>query len=134
VCVPFNMGTLFADNGGADRAHYADGDRWTGESLPEPADCPTIPGVAVCGGACGACPDGTFCSGRSPLHAHGWCAPTALQDRTTRCGTFCPAGQLCFAYSVRPEAQTYANRWVCVGEGLCRALASSLPGGATCVP
>lgn len=45
-CAPYNLGVLFAQNGGADRVRYVDMGLWTGDPLPEPKTCPTVPGVA----------------------------------------------------------------------------------------
>jgi hypothetical protein len=144
TCSPFDLGVLFAKNGAADRVRYADMGLWDGGALPSPpATCPTVPGLEMCGGACGDCPDGggEFCTGRSPLHPYGFCVPkdpgvgcTASKDECGIGGVVGPeAGVGCFSYTVQPDAQAVANQMgICLPTALCQAAAAGLPGGGTC--
>ena len=62
-CLPFDVGVLFAKNGGAKfRVRYADWHAWTGDALPEPTSCATIKSVPICGGHCGGCGVGDVCT------------------------------------------------------------------------
>jgi hypothetical protein len=138
ACAPYELGVLFAANGGADRMAYAHASLWTGEPLPEPTDCPAIADVPICGGKCGECPAGQLCTGRSPLHPYGLCVPRPPEDASEWkfCGSAsdCGAETGCFRWKVQPEAQAVANkRGYCLPLATCQAAAASLPGGGTCV-
>jgi hypothetical protein len=127
----YDLGVLFAENGGTSRVRYGDCGLWTGDPLPTPSTCPTEAGFQLCGPACPGCAAGRVCTGRSPLHPWGICG----QDY--RCGTGyggCPGGQLCFVYSVQPSAQTVADAYgMCLPSGECQAAAAKYPGGAKCL-
>jgi hypothetical protein len=135
-CAPFEMGVLFAQNGGSNRARYADMGLWTGQELPLPTTCPTVDGLQLCGGNCGPCPGGQLCTGRSPLHPYSFCVPPyrfPCSLGSHNCGVDAGTqGQGCLTFTVEPEAQSLADRWgICLPGPLCQA-AASLPGGATC--
>jgi hypothetical protein len=72
VCGGQEYGWLLAQSGHADMVRYADRSAYTNEALPEPATCPSFPGLPLCGGACGSCATGT-CMGRSPRHPYSLC-------------------------------------------------------------
>lgn len=137
VCVPYTLGVLFAKNGGAARVRYADFSDWTGDPLPEPDNCPTLNGVNVCGGHCGACGSGEVCTGRSPLHPFGICvAAESGGCRIDQVGSngYCgDSTKSCFTFKVQPAAQAVANiNGLCLSLAQCEAFASQLPGGGTC--
>ena len=132
-CAPFEVGVLYAQNGDVTDVHYADRGQWTGEPLPTPSDCPTIPGVPVCGGACGDCPAGTICTGRSPLHPYSMCVP-----EVGLCGPYSEGdyacsipGSACFFWKVQPDEQPKTDG-VCMPLAQCQAAAQGLPGGGYC--
>jgi hypothetical protein len=131
-CAPYDLGVLFAKNGAGDRVRYADMGLWTGAALPEPSSCPGVTGLQVCGGNCGPCPTGQTCTGRSPLHAYGFCVPTdpgGPCDADAGCGS----GQGCFTFKVEASAQALANsNGMCLPASLCKSAATGLPGGASC--
>lgn len=135
-CAPYDIGVLFAKNGAADRVRYADMGAWTGDPLPLPSTCPSIPGVQVCGGNCGPCPEGQVCTGRSPLHAYSFCAPQEYHcvAGSHDCGADAGlSGHGCLTFTVQADAQAVANKWgLCLPATLCQAVAAGLPGGATC--
>jgi hypothetical protein len=136
-CAPFDLGVLFAQNGATDRVRYADMGSWTGQSLPLPATCPTVPGVQVCGGNCGACLQGDVCTGRSPLHPYSFCAPPSsgpCSAGSHDCGN--DGGTLgCLTFTVDSAAQSLANtNGLCLPRDICLSVAAGLPGGATCSP
>jgi hypothetical protein len=130
-CAPYDVGVLFAMNGAGtpDRLRYADFGLWTGDTLPEPATCPTFSGFQICGGHCGGCDEGV-CIGRSPLHPYGFCA----YDTGSGCpATACASDQSCFHYIVQAAAQDLADQeGLCLPKALCEALAADYPGGANC--
>lgn len=134
--IAYNLGVLLAKNGYADHVRYADMGQWTGDPLPNPASCPSLGAIQPCGGACGACPAGTACVGRAPLHPVGFCAP---QD-TLHCAVGdpnlgCDLGQSCFTYVVQPAVQKDADaHGICLSTTDCDALAAALPGGGKCAP
>lgn len=130
-CVPFSIGALFAKAGHANRVRYADFSLFTGDPLPEPESCPTIDGVTLCGGHCGGCPAATVCTGRSPLHPYGVCAPI-YQDCDPEHP--CDPGDGCFVWQVEPEAQPTADNYgICYPLALCQKMAAEVPGGGKCV-
>jgi hypothetical protein len=132
IGVPWDIGALYGANGFGTWVRYEDWGLWTGDPLPEPAVCPNLPGINICGGHCGGCPPDTYCTGRSPLHPYGICVPTKL----VVCGVGslpCGAGLGCFVYKVQPEAQAYADEWgICFPQATCENMAANLPGGGTC--
>ncbi len=138
---PFEMGPLFASNGAADRVRYADLSLWTGDPVPDPQSCPDLGGTPACGGACGACPAGFTCRGRSPLHPVGFCSDDSA-NWGANCGAppsvyhgACPKSQGCFTYLVQPEVQKDADdAGMCLPIDQCNALAAAMPGGAKCTP
>jgi hypothetical protein len=135
VCVPFEMGVLFANNGAADRVRYADFSRWTGDQLPEPNTCPSLSGATVCGGHCGGCANGEICTGRSPLHPYGICVAQAKSCRGGQAGACGSQSEGCFTFKVQPDVQALATiNGICLPLGQCQAIAGELPGGGTCDP
>lgn len=129
---PFDLGTLFLQNGAADRARYADYSLFTGDPLPAPTVCPKLSFGQVCGGNCGACANGLFCHGRSPRHPYGVCLP--MRSLCKRGEVPCPEPGVCFVFEVEPEAQANADAvGVCMRQEMCAEYAA-LPGGAFCTP
>ena len=138
-CAPFDMGMLFANNGGWDQVRYADMGIWTGAALPLPADCPVLAGVQLCGGNCGPCGGDERCTGRSPLHPFSFCVPKGTGgpcDAGAGCagpGNMTDAGVGCFTYKVQPSGQALEDsRGMCLPGALCTSAAAGLPGGGTC--
>jgi hypothetical protein len=132
---PYEVGALFAANGAADRVRYADWYLWSGAPLPVPTSCPTFSDFAICGGDCGTCDAGDFCTGRSPEHPYGVCLPVPTD--TTNCDPghswACPAGTACAVLQSSADGQSEADaHGVCVTSAACTAIAASLPGGAIC--
>ncbi len=133
---PYEVGVLFANNGGASRVRYADWKPWTGAPLPEPSNCPTFPGFRICGGNCGGCKVDEWCIGRSPDHPWGICVPTwsataacVVQDGGV---SPCPSGASCFVLKSSPDGQPLANHGFCMDAAGCQAAQSNYPGGALC--
>ena len=138
----FDTGTLLAQNGAADRVHYADFSAWTGAALPIPSVCPDLGSMSGCGGivgaSCGQCLEGERCVGRSPSHPVGVCLPT--RDATNACSsggeTDSPCADpsaACFSFQVDPASQPLADYWgVCLPKASCADLEQKLPGGARC--
>jgi hypothetical protein len=125
---------LIAQQGGAAQLRYADWGLWTGDPLPEPDVCPTLPGVSICGGNCGGCPAGQHCTGRSPLHPYGVCFP----DELTSCAKDtdpCDGDKACFFFTVEAEAMEVSyDHGYCLPLETCLATAENLPGGGECIP
>lgn len=135
-CAPFELGTLLLahDAGLSAPVLYYDRDYFTGESIPNPQTCPTIPNVQVCGGNCGGCTTGYHCVGPSPRHPVGFCAQGGGLKRCNK-GMPCSGGEACFTFTVSPAAQFISDsHGICVPQATCTALAQSLPGGGTCTP
>jgi len=132
VDTAYELGVLIAGSGGANRVRYADMGLWTGDPIPNPQTCPDLGGTQACGGACGACPAGLTCRGRSPLHPAGFC-----EAGYERCGTtsLCPnSGTSCFTFTVQASAQAEADAWgLCLPTAQCNALVATLPGGGKCI-
>lgn len=129
--LPFEVGPLFAANGGGGRLRYADFSAWTGDALPPIPSC-TIPGGAQgCGGSCAACAPDRTCTGRSPLHPIGLCVPTTGHGCSSK--EACPGGQACFAWQTEPDAQADVNSYyaVCLPTKECES-AAKMPGGGYC--
>ncbi len=137
VCAPFEDAELYAASGWARAVLYADYSDYTGNPLPSASSCPAVPGVTLCGGACGSCDQGLYCTGRSPVHPYSFCVPDLAADESATASgqhgfTSCGPGYGCFAYSVQVDAQPLANDdSFCLPEALCEA-ATNIPGGGMC--
>jgi hypothetical protein len=136
-CADEEIGVLLARNGEADHVRYADFSAYTGAPIPPaPAQCPSIPGLDLCGGACGECPAGFACIGRSPLHPISTCfrinsyAPWPITCQSSAdCSGAVPG---CFHFVVDPASQPLADAYgFCVSSAKCAA-AGQYPGGAKC--
>ena len=134
--VPYNAGIIVANHGQVDRLGYADRGVWTGDALPMPKTCPSIPDVPTCGGYCGGCPVGQICTGRSPLHPYGICIPENAGVCSTVSsvpGDQCASGEGCFIFKVEAAHQKVADATgFCVPLKECQAMAANLPGGGFC--
>lgn len=137
--VTWEGGQLLYRAGYGSNLIYADGSTFDGTPLPTPSDCPSIPGITLCGGACGdsCAKDGSqVCTGRSPLHPYSFCAP-AIQTQVFQCARDDPPGDGkhgCLIYRVSPADQPVANSnglWIDLAT--CEAAAAGYPGGADCV-
>lgn len=123
--VPFDVGTLLAQNGAASSVRYADWTPWTGAPLPSPDTCPSFADFTICGGNCGICKNDEFCTGRSPSHPYGICVPNNIacaQDLWT-----CPTGRACAFF---PETQNRAG--FCLTTSGCQNAVTEYPGGIEC--
>lgn len=132
--IAYSGGVFLAQHGQADRVAYADRGVFTGEPLPTPSTCPTLPQGQVCGAACGGCPVGQLCTGRSPLHPYGMCVPDAHSfcRYPAEQNYVCKPDEDCFIFTVQAERQDFANATgFCLPTALCEAYAQ-LPGGAEC--
>lgn len=122
--------------------------RWTDKSTWRPGA--TIPAIAcpaagaalgMCGGSCGECTGGNFCTGRSPVHPFGVCvAPNRIgpsgstPNRCRRSMGCTAAGDACLIWAVEPFEQPLADtHGVCVATDRCKSLKASLPGGVRCI-
>ncbi len=139
-CVHEDLAKLYALNGRLDMSRYADRSTYTGAAIPPaPTTCPKIPGVTLCGGACGACPNqGQVCMGRSPLHPYSLCVDKFTQEfgGPSPCrrgdGGSC-AGRRCLTFVVDAAAQSIADEYsMCVEASTCLAAEKAYPGGAVC--
>ena len=131
---PFSLGTLFANNGAADRVRYPDMSHWTGEALPSPTTCPALNVAHLCGLSCGDCPADYSCYGRSPLHPYSVCVPPVNDSCSRKAGTPCadPSNK-CFTFKVEDVDQSTADfRSLCFPVDQCLDLTQNLPGGAFC--
>ena len=140
-CVTEDLPKLYLANGRPDLAKYADRSTYTGDPLPTPASCPSMPpGLSLCGGACGSvCWGGDErCTGRSPLHPYSMCVPKQPTSFPCARGNngYCNSvrsGFMCLTYEVDQAAQLLADQnSLCVPSTLCQAAAQSYPGGAFC--
>ena len=143
-CVNEDLGKLYALNGRPDLVRYSDRGTYSGEPIPPPpATCPQVPGLNLCGGACGACPDPTnqLCVGRSPLHPYSLCvnkfgkvntpAPCKMGNGNV-CNQF-GAGLKCLTFKVDTASQSIADlNGMCVSPAICDAATKGYPGGASC--
>lgn len=137
-CLGPEFGVLLSMNGHADWVRYADRSTYTGDPLPEPATCPQIPGLPLCGGPCGSCADGYVCIGRSPLHPYSLCVnkwkPSLPCKRGDSCIGAVPPSR-CLTFKVDGASQSVADaNSLCVESAICDAAAKSYPGGAYCGP
>lgn len=149
-CWNEDMAVLFARNGAARRVRYADFSAYTGDPLPRPQTCPSIPGLPLCSGddyqakngACPSCVGSKYrCAGRSPAHPYSLCVNwmpggDVLAVGCTRSVPDCNVGHACFIMRTADAAsQSIADRHgLCIDESACRAAAESYPGGAFCLP
>lgn len=134
TCASYDVGVLFAGNGGADMVRYSDYGLWSGQPLPEPATCPKTDGVTLCGGQCGGCPVGQVCTGRSALHPYGMCIADDVGNCDMAKKFTCQVGEACLFYVVEPEAQPLADQnGYCLPIDACEKTAANLPGGSKCV-
>jgi hypothetical protein len=137
ICAPFEDAMLYANNGWARAAIYADFSDFTSTALPVEADCPTIEGVTLCGGPCGTCDTGLFCTGRSPLHPYSFCAPDFDGNSSVSADglhgvSSCGPGYGCFAFKDQADAQPRAgDEAYCLPTAMCEA-AINIPGGGLC--
>jgi len=132
MCLPFDVGALFAANGSADRVRYLDWSPWSGQALPTPQDCGDG-GLPLCGGVCGPCSPGATCTGRSPIHPYGFCVPSSWSG-CTRSKPGCATGNKCIIFTDPGDAQAVADdNGLCIPAAECDALGAGYPGGAACV-
>lgn len=139
LCAPFNAARVYEENDASSWIRYSDKGLWTGDPLPLPSECPSIPGVPTCGGNCGGCSPGEKCVGRSPLHPYGLCVAESLGTNSSNgCSVgavphACPGGLGCFTFVVQAEAQPLADIYsFCMPNDQCLAAAKGLPGGGKC--
>lgn len=141
---------MYAKNGFGSWCHYADRATYDGTSVPAaPASCPTVSGFQLCGGACGDCPQGEYCTGRSPLHPYSVCLTDyskALEPQTDSCVRGAPlAGgcmgnaqdpaSACLTFKVSSADQPFADQnGICTEKSICLAAMAAYPGGAYCTP
>lgn len=134
TCVPTTLCSEAARIGALDVCYYSDKTRWRpGQTIPTVACPETGSANRLCGGTCGSCSGKASCTGVSPTHPIGVCADVT----TTRCARGageCGAGNSCFVYFVGDMGdQSLAdNLGFCLASDRCKAIASSLPGGAVC--
>lgn len=95
--------------------------------------------LGMCGGSCGGCSDGLFCTGRSPDHPFGVCASTKKASGAKNlCGGPydgpCGASEACLSFKAGAGGdQTLADRYgFCIPRDRCKQLQTSLPGGIFC--
>jgi len=147
VCTDVRFAEMYALNGHADLARYPDRSAYTADPLPTPGDCPSVSGITLCGGACGECPSGYVCVGRSPLHPYSLCVndwrshnPPGVAPaqciRSDDAGATCYDGNdtfRCLTFKVDDASQPVADQYsLCVDKALCFAAAAGYPGGAFC--
>lgn len=147
ACADVAYAEMYALNGRPDLARYADRSTYTNEPLPTPASCPNVGTLRLCGGACGDCPSGYICIGRSPLHPYSVCVndfttkvpppntPTScIRNLAGWCSSNGP-GLQCLTFKVDAASQTIADEnSICVDKAICQAAAVAYPGGAFCTP
>lgn len=135
---PFEVGVLFAKNGGASQVRYADWRPWTGEALPEPSTCPTFASFRICGGNCGGCKGGEVCTGRSPGHPWGICAQNPMANGCRRAygdagWMGCTASEECLVFQSSADGQPVADmHGLCFDVAGCEEAVKDYPGGAFC--
>ncbi len=133
---PFEVGELFANNGGAPQVRYADWKPWSGAPLPSPTTCPTFVNFRICGGNCGSCNTNETCTGRSPDHPWGLCVPTlAGCDNNGADGGWigCEAGTTCLAFQTSTDGQPIADKHgFCFSGSACQEAQANYAGGVVC--
>lgn len=137
TCIPHELGyLLWQHDAGLDvPVLYFDRDLFTGDPIPNPTVCPTLPNAQACGGNCGGCGFGQNCIGRSPKHPVGFCADGATAPTCSLGKTACPNGRSCFTFNVGSATQSISdNNGICLAPVVCQSLAQNLPGGGTCTP
>ena len=146
VCADTRFAQMYALNGRDDLVRYPDRSAYDGAALPTPSDCPSVAGITLCGGACGACPNGYVCMGRSPSHPHSLCvndwrtaSPPGVLSAT--CSRDAGSGSCfdgndafrCFTFTVDTASQPVADlNSICIDKAICLAAAAGYPGGAFC--
>ncbi len=136
-CADEEYGVLLAMNGKSDWVRYSDRAAYTGAPIPPPpTTCPDVPGLHLCGGACGDCPSGWFCIGRSPMHPISLCFPPGANSQgpysCSKPGPCDIIGQHCFTFKVDSASQAIADaNGLCVTDAQC-PLAAQYPGGGSC--
>ncbi len=133
VAFPFEVGELFANNGGGSRVRYADYMPWTGAPLPLPETCPTFSSFRICGGNCGICMTDEICSGRSPNHPYGICARGGCGSVVGDGGWHGCSGESCLVFQSSDDGQPLANaNGFCFSASACDEAATAYPGGVIC--
>lgn len=133
VCMPWEVGMLYCNAGDVETFFYLDGMPFDCRELPHPSDCPAVDApLTLCGDSCGPCGPKERCAGRTQLHPYGFCAPdpsnVCLKGQAT-----CEPDEACMIYTVDNAHQSSADKLgLCLPLALCDAVASSLPGGASC--
>ncbi len=133
LCIPFELALKFCENGQSELVRFNDLGTFDCEPLPTPSDCPTPPGITLCGESCGSCAPGEACHGRSRLHPYSMCV-SLVNDCRFDNPDMCGAGEGCFIYTVDEAAQPAADRYAfCLPLAQCQAAAAGLPGGGVCL-
>ena len=138
-CADPGWALMYHLNGRDNLARYSDRSAYTGEPLPQsPVSCPSFPGLRLCGGACGECPTGEKCVGRSPMHPYSLCVRSwkPHEGGCRRTPTSCdgtPYDVRCLTFNVDGPSQPVADAYsLCVDRATCEAAALYYPGGAFC--
>ncbi|MCC6526401.1 MAG: hypothetical protein IT373_27385 [Polyangiaceae bacterium] len=145
VCAGSAVCRALWDLGAKSVCRYADKSAYDNQALPVPTG--PCPGGTIfqrlCGGACGACdPVYEVCTGRSPLHPFGFCAPAGLSGAAAPCA-LAPGGGMalpcafpddyCGIFEVPvADAPAAAAYGICLSQPGCTHLAAVLPGGIRC--
>lgn len=131
---PYEVGALFANNGGAARVRYADWTPWNDAPLPLSNVCPTFSDFRICGGNCAICLTLEDCTGRSPNHPYGLCVGAGCRISTVDGGWYgCGAGESCLVFQSSTDGQPLANlAGFCFDNSTCQHAELQYPGGATC--
>jgi hypothetical protein len=141
TCVEWEVAELLWRDGFGESLMYADSSTgFDGSPLPAPSDCPSVPGLTLCGGDCGdTCPHDVYhyCFGRSPKHPYSLCATVQPSVNVPSCSRYNPPGDGkhgCLIFHVGPADQAQADlngAWIDLPT--CQAAAAGYPGGADCV-
>lgn len=143
-CATRDFAIMYTLAGHPEMARYADRSAYTDQPLPEPATCPSVPGITLCGGACGGCPQGYACVGRSPLHPYSLCVNEAAPKEYGGLADTCERSNpnscwsdfydwRCLTFEVDGASQPVADaHGLCVDRAICDAAAQGYPGGAFC--